>query len=438
MASMRVPDGYGRVARRAALWLALLAPFFYATYGAANWLASTRADVPSIVTGFDRMVPFLAWTIVPYWSINLFYGLSLFVNDTTGGVDRLARRLLTAQIVAVTCFVAFPLQATFVKPETTGLPGFMFEVLGGFDMPYNQAPSLHIALLVILWSHFASRLGPAARMAWHLWCLLIGVSVLTTWQHHVVDVPTGALLGLFALWLFPERGETPLSGFAPAADARARRIGSYYAAGAALVFLPVAVAPVSFAWTMWLLWPALALAIVAFGYLGAGAKVFQKRADGSVSLASRVLMLPARLGARLNAALWTRGLPASVPVMAGVHLGRFPRRDEGTAFASVVDLTAELAGGGKGWRSLPMLDLVAPTPGALAEAADAIEAARGDGPVLVCCALGFQRSAGAIACWMVTTGRVADRAEALAVLAGIGRRVHLPETVAATAMEITR
>ena len=65
---------------RAALWLAFLAPFFYLTYGFANWLASRRDDVGSIVFAWERTIPFLAWTIVPYWSINLFYGLSLLAQ----------------------------------------------------------------------------------------------------------------------------------------------------------------------------------------------------------------------------------------------------------------------------------------------------------------------------------------------------------------------
>ncbi|TIP52401.1 MAG: serine/threonine protein phosphatase, partial [Mesorhizobium sp.] len=42
-------EPYGRVVLRAALWLAFLAPFFYSTYGLANWLASTRRYVGSIV-----------------------------------------------------------------------------------------------------------------------------------------------------------------------------------------------------------------------------------------------------------------------------------------------------------------------------------------------------------------------------------------------------
>ena len=61
------------------------------------------------------------------------------------------RRLLTAQVVAVVCFILFPLRFTFRQPATDGIPGFLFDALTSFDKPFNQAPSLHIALLVILW-----------------------------------------------------------------------------------------------------------------------------------------------------------------------------------------------------------------------------------------------------------------------------------------------
>ncbi|TIV77011.1 MAG: inositol phosphorylceramide synthase, partial [Mesorhizobium sp.] len=285
-------DRFGAILLRAALWLALLAPLFYSTYGFANWLASRRDDVGSIVFAWERDIPFMAWTIVPYWSINLFYGLSLLLNDTRRGVDRLAGRYLTAQAIAVTCFILFPLRATFVRPETSGLPGFLFAVLGGFDKPFNQAPSLHIALLTIIWDHWRHRLSGISGIAWHVWCFLIGASVLTTWQHHFIDIPTGALLGLFALWVFPRTGELPFAGFRLATDRKAQRLAVFYALGATLLLAGAAGGALVSAVALALLWPALALAIVAFGYAGAGAKVFQKAADGRVSLASRLLLWP--------------------------------------------------------------------------------------------------------------------------------------------------
>ncbi|MET3577557.1 membrane-associated phospholipid phosphatase [Mesorhizobium robiniae] len=421
-------EPYAGIVLRAALWLAFLAPFFYATYGFANWLASQRDDVGSIVFAWERSVPFIAWTIVPYWSINLFYGLSLLLNDTKSGVDRLAGRYLTAQIVAVACFILFPLTATFVRPQTSGLPGFMFAVLGGFDKPFNQAPSLHIALLVIIWDHWRHRLKGMASIIWHAWCLLIGASVLTTWQHHVIDIPTGALLGFFALWLFPRNGELPFAGFHLATDARARRLARFYTLGAALA-LASAVAGV-FVSALWLilLWPALALAIVAFAYAGAGAKVFQKAADGRVSLASSILLLPYRLGARINVSIWTRKLPAQIAVADGVYLGRFPTAVEADTFCTVIDLAGELErprGVTCRWTAIAMVDLLPPSPEVQAQAVAAIEAARGHGTVLVCCALGFQRSASVVAEWLVATGRSPTPAQAHKRLAASGRPVHL-------------
>ncbi|GLS39279.1 protein phosphatase [Mesorhizobium tianshanense] len=418
---------YAGVVLRAALWLAFLAPFFYSTYGFANWLASRRDDVGSIVFAWERGIPFIAWTIVPYWSINLFYGLSLLLNDTKSGVDRLAGRYLTAQIIAVACFILFPLTVTFTQPQTSGLPGFMFAVLGGFDKPFNQAPSLHIALLVIIWDHWRYRLKGMA-IVWHAWCFLIGASVLTTWQHHVIDIPTGALLGFFTLWLFPRDGELPFARFRLTADAKARRLALFYALGAALA-LAGAVAG-AFASALWLilLWPALALAIVAFAYAGAGAKVFQKADDGSVSLASRVLLLPYRLGAKVNIWAWTRRLTPQIAVADGIFLGRFPTAAEADAFGTVIDLAGELErprGVTSSWTSLAMLDLLPPPRDKLAEAVAMIEDARGQGTVLVCCALGFQRSAGVVAEWLVASGRSPTPAQAHKQLAASGRPVHL-------------
>lgn len=429
-AAIVAAEPYGRVVVRAALWLAFLAPFFYLTYGFANWLASRRDDVGSIVFAWEHNIPFVAWTIVPYWSINLFYGLSLLLNVNRQGVDRLAGRFLTAQVVAVTCFILFPLTATFVRPQTTGLPGFMFAVLGGFDKPFNQAPSLHIALLVIIWDHWRHRLGGLLLPLWHGWCFLIGASVLTTWQHHFIDIPTGALLGFFALWLFPRVGDLPFSGARLTGDAKARRLASFYALGAVLALAGAALGAFFSAVALFLLWPASALAIVAFAYAGAGAKVFQKSADGSVTLASRILLLPYRFGAGTNIWAWTRDLAPQVAVADGVFLGRFPTASEANGFGTVIDLAAELerpAGATCRWISFPMVDLLPPPAMIQQQAAVALEKARRDGPVLVCCALGFQRSAGVVAEWLVATGRARTPELAREMLSAAGRPVHLAE-----------
>ena len=134
--------------------LALLAPFFFISYGAANWLAAQRSDVGAIFFDWERAIPFLPWTILPYWSIDALYGLSFFVCASRAELDLHAKRLLTAQLGAVTCFILFPLRFAFARPAPGGLAGDLFDALMSFDRPFNQAPSLHIALCV--WKSTAS------------------------------------------------------------------------------------------------------------------------------------------------------------------------------------------------------------------------------------------------------------------------------------------
>jgi protein-tyrosine phosphatase/membrane-associated phospholipid phosphatase len=427
------------IARRACLWLLLLAPFFYITYGFANWLASQRQSVPNLAFAWERQIPFIAWSIVPYWSINTFYGLSLFINDRLEGIDHLAKRYLTAQVIAVCCFIAFPLTAIFTKPDTTGIPGFMFAALGGFDKPFNQAPSLHIALLVIIWDHLRRRMTGIGRSLWHAWCLLIGASVLTTYQHHSIDIPTGAMLGLSALWLFPADRPSPLAGFRWTRDHKALRLGSYYGLGALIFILLTAVGLHQSGVFLFLLWPALALALVALGYLGAGPGIFQKGTDGRITLASFWLFMPYRLGVAGNIQIWTRRFAANAEIADGVHLGRFPHRKDAAAFAAVVDMTGELAAprhrAATDWRSFPALDLVAVPSEILHAAVDAVEDMRRNGPILICCALGMQRSATVAALWLLRTGRAKNPDDAIRLLKATGRPVHISADNLARAIE---
>lgn len=402
-----------RPTRRAFGWLLLLGPFFFASYGFANWAASVRAEVGAIVFGWESAIPFLPWTIVPYWTIDALYALSLFVCISREELDVHARRLLLAQVVAVACFLLFPLRFAFERPETGGVFGWLFDVLTGFDKPFNQAPSLHIALLVVLWLLY---LRHAGRWRWlvHGWFALIGVSVLTTYQHHFVDVPTGALLGWLCVWLIPDEGRSPLAAARRTRDPARLRLAAWYAAGAAAA---AAIALAAGGWALWLLWVGVALLMVAVTYALLDERAFQKRADGSLSPAARWLLAPYLLGAWLNSRWWTRSLEAASTVVPGLLIGRLPTRAEREALGirALVDMTAELPCEAQGIRyiGVPQLDLVAPSTGQLKSAVQAIDAAFPGGPVLVCCALGLSRSAAAVAAWLVASGRAGGMAEAI-------------------------
>nr|WP_241093791.1 phosphatase PAP2/dual specificity phosphatase family protein [Xanthomonas sp.] len=405
-------------------WLALLGPFFFLSYGFANAMAGRRTYVPTLPFAWEAQIPFWPWTIVPYWSIDLFYVISFFVCRTRAELDTHARRLLTAQVLAVGCFLLWPLRFSFERPPSDGVFGWLFAVLLGFDKPFNQAPSLHIVLLVVLWVRYAQHLHGWARGALHLWFALIGISVLTTYQHHFLDVPTGVAVGWLCVWLWPQRVAPPWAALALARDpARWRLAGAYLGGGGLCV--TVAWALGGAAW--WLAWPALSLLLVALDYALLGPLGLQKRADGRLSVAARWLYAPYLAAAWLNSRAWTQRDPAPRPVADGVWLGRIPGRGQRDAFAAVVDVSAELSlrDARAHDRVVPMLDLVAPAPAALREAARAIEAARAHGPVLVCCALGYSRSAAAVAAWLLCSGRAGSVDEAVAQLRERAPRIVL-------------
>jgi protein-tyrosine phosphatase len=108
-------------------------------------------------------------------------------------------------------------------------------------------------------------------------------------------------------------------------------------------------------------------------------------------------------------------------------LGRLPYRLATDRFATIVDLCAELSAAVRDGRhlALPALDLVPLKPAALKRAVDAIEAARPHGPVLVCCALGYGRSAAAVAAWLVATGRAESHEAAVRRLRAVRPRIAL-------------
>jgi membrane-associated phospholipid phosphatase len=195
-------------------WLVVGGLFFYVSYDGANWLTSLRAHVPVMMFNWERSIPFLPWTIVPYWTTNFLVALSVCCCRDKTELDSHVCRLLTAQVIAITCFLAFPLQESLAKPATSGIVGFLFTALGAVDKPFNQAPSLHVASTVIMFDLYARVLPRWTLPSVGGWSLLIVVSTLTTWQHHFIDLPTGALLGLFCLWLWLPRGGTRLTEIA--------------------------------------------------------------------------------------------------------------------------------------------------------------------------------------------------------------------------------
>ena len=444
------------------LKLALIGALFYTSYGLSNHYAASLAYVPEVAFAWERGIPFWEWTILPYWSLNLMYAAAFFLCRDTREQNRYVARLVSAQIIATSCFMLFPLHFGWPKPPTDGLWGWLFDSLVAFDLPYNQAPSLHIALSIIVGAFYWTRF-PKIRLPILLWQSLIALSVLTTYQHHFIDVPTGALLGWLVLWVIPQYGVSPFRGrslsvaqpdsqtgrlktseasfceaktstavfrevkTSPETRSREIKIAMLYLAGAVLSALPSLFGG---AW-LWMLWVSVSLSVVAFAYLTGNAAVFQKQADGSLSAAATILLLPYLAGVRLNMAYWLRGKAKTARVRDGVWIGSVSGISDD--LPAVLDVCAEYPRPRYrgAYRVLPLLDMVAPSENDLMQAASLLEALRRQhGKVLTCCALGYGRSAAVVLTWLLVYGGCRDLAQATAELKQARPQMMLPPETA--------
>ena len=415
------------------LKLAAVAAIFYASYGLTNHLTAQRAPVPEIYYAWERAIPFLPWTIIPYWSLNFFYALGFFLARTRAELHRYIAQLLVAQTIAVCGFLLFPLQISWVKPDGDGIFFALFRSLAAFDQAYNEAPSLHIILTLIVGRYYWAKLPRVLRPLWLGWCLLIGGSVLTTWQHHFIDIPTALVAGALILWALPWQAASPLRGRTTPTP-RKRLAAALYLLAALTCALP---ALRGGAW-LWLLCGSVACLLAAAGYARCGAAIWQKQENGQPTLAARLLLWPLQLVAVINRACWLRRAHDYDTIAPRLALGS---NRAAAQFAAVVDTCAELAPAGKPahYRSVPMLDMVAPEPAELRRAAAAIDALlrTQPAPVLVCCALGYGRSVAAAITWLVRYGDCADIDSALARLQQARPHVRLPaETRAAIAQAL--
>ncbi len=246
----------------------LLSLLFVVVYGSINWLTDQRPDAHVHAWYFAwelSAIPFVPLLIVPYMSLDLFFFGAPFLCRGERELRAFSKRVVFSTLAAAAFFLLLPLKLAWPdRPKVGGWFGDLVErsCTAPFLMeyPHNLFPAMHIALCMIVGAVYGRHLRGIGRVLSHTWFTLIALSTVLTWQHHLVDVAGGFLLGAFAFYLFPEsRGRLPV--------VPNLQVGRYYAAGGAAVLL---LAPPLWPWGAFLLWPAASLGVVAAAYFGAG------------------------------------------------------------------------------------------------------------------------------------------------------------------------
>ena len=182
-----------------------LSVLFLAVYGGCNWITARRGHVGTFYFEWERRIPFVPFMILPYMSIDLFFVGAPFLSRTKRELRIFEARVIFAIIVAGFCFLLFPLRFAFPRPATNGWLGLIFDWFRGMDAPYNLLPSLHAALMLILADIYLRHTRGIVRAVIVIWFVLIGLSPVLTYQHHLVDIAGGFALAGGSFWLFRAR-----------------------------------------------------------------------------------------------------------------------------------------------------------------------------------------------------------------------------------------
>jgi hypothetical protein len=179
---------------------------FVWVYGFTNHRPLSQESYYHWYGNFELSFPFIDWTILIYFSLNLLTGLTLFVLDLKKlRIYAAANSICT--LLAGLVFYLFPTQCGHVRPDPSslGIWSSIYEMLYRFDGPHNLVPSLHItySMLAVLCLNFS--LVDIRFKIWRiflwLWLFALVLSVLFTHQHHLLDIGTGLILG-YAVFVF--------------------------------------------------------------------------------------------------------------------------------------------------------------------------------------------------------------------------------------------
>lgn len=405
---------------RAAITSLSLSAAFIVLYGGTNWLTAQRpaADVGVWLFEWElTAIPYVPWLIVPYMSIDLFFFMAPFLCRNRLEMKVFVRRVVFSLLVAIAFFLLMPLRLTWPeRPRVSGTFGDFVEASCTapflMEYPHNLFPALHITFCMIVGEFYARHSRGLIKTLLILWFILIGVSTILTWQHHLPDLAGGAMLAGFAFYLFNEA--TPRLPVTPNV-----RVGSYYAAGAVLTLAP---APLIWPWGVFLLWPTSAFTIVALGYFGLGPGIYRKT-EGRLSWSTRFVLASVLIGQYLSLLYYRRQCRAWDEVAPGVLVGRVLNASEAdTAIkqgvTAVLDLTAEFSAVAPirmtNYRNLPILDLTAPTQNQLRDAVAFITDEAAKGIVYIHCKVGYSRSVAVAGTYLLATERATNVEDAIA------------------------
>ena len=183
-----------------------VAAAFLLCYDLTNWRAHLLGTERCLAFAWELRMPRVTAFVVPYWSIDVLLVTAPLLTVRAMQLRVLLARLAFALVVSCVCFMAWPFRCGHERSIPDDWTAPLFRLLHAFDLPYNQAPSLHVSEAMICAPVVLARLTKRWRPWAAAWLAAGCAGVLFTHQHHLLDLAGGALVGAVALCCWREAG----------------------------------------------------------------------------------------------------------------------------------------------------------------------------------------------------------------------------------------
>lgn len=193
-----------------ALWIGGAMVVFVVVYGFCNYYSSLQTTHYQMYFDWELSIPHIKEMMLVYRTLDVIFIIVLFFLSEDS-VKRFGKAMMSAILMAAPMFLIFPAKLGFTRLVEFDQFETLYKVLYTLDKPHNLLPSMHVTYASIgLWAmmreHKSKKWVP-----WVLWIWLLGIcaSIVFVHQHHVLDIPTGLLLGWINYKIFFRSEERP-------------------------------------------------------------------------------------------------------------------------------------------------------------------------------------------------------------------------------------
>lgn len=170
--------------------------FFFSVYGTTSLIAATRQARQGLHFDFELQFPFVPSLALLYLTVPLLLAATPLMLRSWREIAPFFLTLTAQTAIAGLCFLVFPVKQGYPVREADGFWGGLFHLTDKINLDYNEVPSLNVAFAITAAVVLSRRCGWLGKGLFALWAGGVMVASLLLHEHHLLDVTTGALLGL--------------------------------------------------------------------------------------------------------------------------------------------------------------------------------------------------------------------------------------------------